>query len=102
MGRDADDYTLDPDDLDEVITTLEGCEETLERLTDDLDRQMTVLKETWEGLAAQAHTEAHAEWSAGMRAMRQAMTDLRSAARLAHGNYLAAGDANLAMWNQMR
>ena len=33
--------------------------------------------------------------------MRQAMVDLRAAARLAHGNYLAAGDANATMWDQL-
>jgi len=97
----VDDYTLDPDDLDDVVVRLEGCEAALLTLADDLDKQMAVLKETWEGLAAQAHAEAHQEWAQGMRAMRQAMVDLRSAARLAHGTYLAAGDANSTMWDQL-
>jgi len=101
MGRNVHDYTLDSDDLDDVITRLEGCEARLLTLAVDLDKQMVVLKETWEGLAAQAHTEAHQEWARGMAAMREAMVDLRAAARLAYGNYLAAGDANSTMWDQL-
>ena len=101
MGGSVDDFTLDPDDLDDVIVRLEGCQAALLTLADDLDKQMVVLKETWEGLAAQAHTEAHQEWAQGMAAMRQAMVDLRAAARLAHGNYLAATDANTTMWEQL-
>ena len=100
-GGEVDDYTLDPDDLDDVITRLEGTESALLTLAGDLDKQMAVLKETWEGLAAQAHGEAHQEWAQGMAAMKQAMTDLRAAARLAHGNYLAAGDANVTMWEDL-
>jgi WXG100 family type VII secretion target len=97
-GGDVDDYTLDPDDLDDVVVRLEGTESALLTLAADLDKQMAVLKETWEGLAAQAHTEAHQEWAQGMAAMKEAMTDLRAAARIAHGNYLAAADANVTMW----
>ena len=70
--------------------------------TADLESQMRALHDEWEGLAAQAHAEAHAQWTAGMVAMRQAMSDLRAAARAAHGNYTAAGDANVAMWRSLQ
>jgi len=101
MG-DLDRFTLDVEDLDAVISDLEGTEARLESLTADLEAQMRTLHETWEGLAAQAHVEAHDEWTTGMRAMRQAMSDLRAAARAAHSNYTAAADANRSMWEQMR
>lgn len=101
MG-DADDFTLDPDELDAVIADLERTEAALETMTNDLEAQMRALHEVWEGLAAQAHGEAHAQWNAGMVAMRRAMSEMRAAARTAHGNYLAAGEANLSMWRAMQ
>lgn len=101
MG-DIDNFALDPDELDAVIADLERSEAALDSITSDLESQMRALHDEWEGLAAQAHDEAHAQWTAGMVAMRQAMSDLRAAARAAHGNYTAAGDANLSMWRSMQ
>lgn len=101
MGGEPGDFTVDSDELDEVIGRLEKTESALERLTADLARQMATLQETWEGLSAEAQKEAHEEWTKGMVAMRAAMADLRAAARSAHGNYTAAADANLAMWEDM-
>ena len=98
----VDDFTLDTSELDSVIGDVEECEAELELLLADLDKQMATLQDTWQGDAADAHQVAHEEWSAGMRAMRQAMVDLRTAARSAHGNYTAAADANASMWEQMR
>jgi WXG100 family type VII secretion target len=100
MG-DVDSFTLDAEELDSVISDLERTETALESITTDLESQMLTLHDEWDGLAAQAHTEAHAQWTAGMVAMRQAMSELRAAARAAHGNYTAAGDANLSMWQSM-
>lgn len=99
---DVDTFALDPDELDAVIADLERTETALETITRDLEAQMRALHDEWEGLAAQAHVEAHAQWTAGMVAMRQALSDLRAAARAAHGNYTAAGDANLAMWRALQ
>lgn len=101
MG-DVDDFAIDADELDAVVADLEKTESALEVFTADLEAQMKTLHDTWEGLAAQAHTEAHQEWTNGMNAMRQAMADLRAAARLAHGNYTGAAEANRSMWEQMR
>ncbi|MFC7492698.1 MULTISPECIES: WXG100 family type VII secretion target [unclassified Nocardioides] len=101
MG-DVDRFAIDVDDLDAVIFDLERTEQRLESLTSDLAAQMRTLHETWAGLAARAHVEAHEEWTTGMVAMRQAMADLRAAARAAHGNYSAAAEANRSMWEQMR
>lgn len=101
MG-DVDDFTLDTDELDAVIGDVEECENELELLLADLEKQMATLHDTWQGEAAEAHRVAHDEWSDGMRAMRQAMVDLRTAARAAHGNYTAGAEANVSMWGQMR
>ena len=99
---DVDSFSLDPDELDAVIGDLERTEAALNTITSDLETQRRALHDEWEGLAAQAHSEAHAQWTAGMVAMRQAMSDLRAAARAAHDNYAAAGDANLAMWRSLQ
>ena len=101
MG-DVDSFTLDPDELDSVIADLERTETALESITNDLESQMRALHDEWEGLAAQAHAEAHAQWTSGMVAMRRAMSELRAAARAAHGNYTAAGEANLSLWRSMQ
>lgn len=101
-GGDPGKYSIDPDELDEIIIDLEKCETALELLTVDLAKQLKTLQETWAGLAARAQEEAHEEWTAGMVAMRTALADLRAAARLAHGNYTGAAQANLTMWRGVR
>jgi WXG100 family type VII secretion target len=98
----SDRFTIDSDELDTVIGDVEKCEKALEALTSDLDRQVAALQSVWEGLAADAQQEAHEEWTQGMLTMRQAMADLRAAARTAHDNYTGAAEANVSMWEQLR
>lgn len=95
-------FTIDAGELDAVIGDLEACERELELLISDLEAQMAALHETWEGSTAEAHRVAHDEWTAGMRAMRLAMTALRTAARSAHRNYTTAAQTNVAMWEGMQ
>lgn len=98
----VDNFTLEPDELDSVIADLERTETSLQLLTTDLESQMKALHDVWEGLAAEAHRAAHAQWNEGLVAMRLALTELRAAARTAHQNYGAAGQANLRMWEEMQ
>jgi WXG100 family type VII secretion target len=93
-----DDFTVEVDELDDVVGDLEACERHLALLVEDLDRQVSALHGTWTGLAADAQREAHAQWSGGMAAMRTSLGDLREAARLAHEEYTGAASANVAMW----
>ncbi|WP_121256996.1 WXG100 family type VII secretion target [Nocardioides ferulae] len=95
-------FQIDSDELDAVIADLERCERNLAALTDRIEGQMRQLHEVWEGLAADAQAEAQREWDDGMRAMRQALADLRAAARQAHDNYTSAATTNLKMWEQLR
>lgn len=97
----VDDFTIDLDELDSVIGDVERTEGSLERLTSDLEKQMKALHGVWQGLAAQAHTEAHQQWNDGMADMRTAMAGLREAARAAHGNHTSAGQSNLEMWSDL-
>lgn len=91
-------YSIEPAELDAVVTDLERCESALDATLDDLERDMTALHGVWEGLSAQAHQEAQAEWRRGMRAMRTALAELRAAARGAHGNYTQVVSDNAALW----
>ena len=78
------------------------AEGTLTRLGEDLARQMAALQSQWEGLAADAQSEAQEEWAKGMAAMHGALTELREAADLAHQNYTGAAATNLEMWRRVQ
>lgn len=103
MGDEGvDRFKIDADELDDIVGDLVKTETALSTLTTDLDKQIKTLQLVWEGLAADAQAEAHEEWTKGMRAMRTALKDLRAAAKLAHGNYTGAAQANLTLWQQVR
>ncbi|WP_109507279.1 WXG100 family type VII secretion target [Nocardioides speluncae] len=95
-------FTIDADELDDIVGDLVKTETALSTLTSDLEKQIRALQSVWEGLAAGAQQEAHEEWTTGMRDMRTALKDLRAAAKLAHGNYTGAAKTNLTMWQQVR
>lgn len=101
MG-DVSDFTIDADDLDDVISDVERTEGKLSRLTDDIEATVRKLHSVWEGLAADAQKEAQEEWDQGLLDMRDALADLRSAARTAHTNYTGSARTNLTMWEQLR
>lgn len=99
--REPGDFVIEVDELDDVVGDLELCERELSLLGADLERQVAALHHTWEGLAATAQREAHQEWSQGMAQMHAALTELRAAARLAHGHYVEAATTNADMWRQV-
>ena len=101
MTGNADQYAVDPAELDAVVADLEACQQRLQTATDDLERRIAALHETWEGLSAAAQREAHQEWEAGMRSMQQALEGMRRAARVAHTNYTQAVTANVTMWRDL-
>ena len=98
MGGTDGAYAIDLDGLDEVIADIEACERELERLTTELSLRIRELQGQWDGLTATAQREAHQQWEQGMDAMRVALVEMRSAARVAHGNYALAISTNLDMW----
>lgn len=98
----GDAFSIDPDELSEVVGDLTRCEHQLLRLGEDIARQMAVLQSQWEGLAADAQREAQEEWASGMAAMRSALAELREAADLAHTNYTSAASTNLDMWRHVQ
>jgi ESAT-6 family protein len=101
MG-DVSDFAIDADDLDAVIGDVERTEGKLSRLTEDIEATVRTLHSVWVGLAAEAQKEAQEEWDQGLLDMREALADLRDAARAAHTNYTGSARTNLAMWEQLR
>ena len=97
-----DAFSIDPDELSDIVDDLVRAEGRLTRLGEDIARQMAALQSQWEGLAADAQREAQEEWAKGMSAMHGALTELREAADLAHGNYTGAASSNLEMWRQVQ
>jgi WXG100 family type VII secretion target len=97
----TDAFTIDPDELDAVVADIARTEAALETLTNDIERQIAKLHESWEGLAAVAQREAQREWEQGLMIMRQALAELRAAAEQASRNYTEAADANRSMWESL-
>ena len=95
-------FAVDVDRVDDVVHDLETNERELETLTGDLDATVRRLQGAWDGRAALAQQAAHQEWERGLATMRDALADLRRAARTAHDNYDAAARTNLAMWERLR
>lgn len=91
-------HRVDTDELQAMVADLDRCGVALEELTDDLDRQVQVLQAHWTGLAADAQALAHGRWTRGLLDLRLALGELRAAGAVAHANYTAAVDANVAMW----
>lgn len=97
MGGDS--FAVDLDALDDLVADVAACERELTALAAEVDREVDLLHRAWSGLAADAQLAAQAEWDRGLRAMRDALTRLRSAASSAHGHYTSAAHANLADWS---
>ena len=95
-------YSVDSDELADLVAELVDCRARLDRNVTDLRKQMAVLRGEWEGLSADAQALASAELEKGLDAMNLALADLIAANEMAHGNYTAAWEANLAMWQALQ
>jgi WXG100 family type VII secretion target len=102
MGDRKYNFTVDPEDLLRVMGEMASCEKRLEGLATDLEKQVHLLHESWEGEAATAQRLAQTEWATGFCRMREALRGIRAAAQVAHGNYTGAATTNLEMWSQLR
>jgi WXG100 family type VII secretion target len=95
-------YQVDLSLLDSTTGDLESLERFIDHKLAELDRVVEDLHVTWTGQAAGAHARAHRQWVEGARRMREGLTAMRGAARTAHHNYAAAGEANATMWRATR
>ncbi len=95
-------YMVDLDKLDESITDMGTFDAAVGRHMGTLDSIIAKLHGHWQGEAAAAQKEAHARWTRGAEEMRNGLTGMREAVKVAHGNYQSAGDTNARMWRQVR
>ncbi|WP_375477934.1 WXG100 family type VII secretion target [uncultured Jatrophihabitans sp.] len=91
---------LDLPALAELVVRMERYAARLAAAHDDVDRRVRALPVSWTGEAAQAHSAAHAAWSAGAAETRHALATLSSILATAHANYSAAATVNRRMWAQ--
>ncbi len=95
-------FTVDLDELAELIARMAACERALEQRTNEVEADIAALHGIWSGSAAEAQRLAHAEWEQGLATMRAALADIRTAAQRAHDNYTSAARTNAEMWSQLR
>ncbi len=95
-------FTVDAGELAHVVDQMAACESALHELAADLERRIASLHLSWDGQAAAAHVVAQAEWEHGFRGIREALAVMRAAGRVAQGNYTAAAETNLQLWEQVR
>ena len=98
MGK----FVVDLDTLDQKIAEMARFDTTLDDHLQRLDQTMARLHGVWSGGAADAQRRAHEEWTAGAEQMRDALTAIREAARVAHTNYTSSATTNTRMWSQVR
>ncbi|RBO96301.1 WXG100 family type VII secretion target [Nocardia puris] len=94
----AEEFQVDLDHLDEVVARLSALASVIAEHLDTIDDKVATLAGTgWEGVAAQAYSDAHREWALGAREFAEGVRDISEAARKAHAGYVSAVEANLKM-----
>jgi WXG100 family type VII secretion target len=90
-------YRVELDDLLAFVDKLEAFQRRAEAITAGVDGRVNELHTTWSGGGADAHRARHDEWMSAAAEMREAVADLRAAARNAHLHYTDAATMNLEM-----
>ncbi|ORW04561.1 WXG100 family type VII secretion target [Mycobacterium kyorinense] len=91
-------YRIELEELSAFVDRLEAFEQRAESIAADVDQQIAQLHEGWFGSAAEQHQARHNEWMAAAEEMREAVAELRAAAKTAHRNYTEVIAINTAMW----
>jgi len=85
--------------LDNVIGELAKFSTDVTSQLDALEGHIAHLHTRWEGEAANAHANAHAEWEQGARLMAEGIDALRRASVEAHAAFTATVQANRALFS---
>jgi WXG100 family type VII secretion target len=91
-------YRVELEELLAFVETLQAFEQRAETIAARVDSQIADLHDSWAGEAASAHLALHGEWTTAATQMREALSELREAARVAHRNYSGVIEVNKAMW----
>jgi WXG100 family type VII secretion target len=94
-------FSVDLDRMEFVTERMARFDTALDVHLENLDARIRRLHVTWSGDAAQAQHDAHEEWLRAAGQMRAALATMRSITETAHGNYQAAIQANLSMWDDV-
>ncbi|WGL53949.1 WXG100 family type VII secretion target [Nocardioides sp. BP30] len=95
-------FKVDLDELDHVVSSLETFSTALAARLTDLQSTVDALQQDWLGEAAEAQALAQARLAKGGREIHAAVLELHQAARQAHASYSAAVRANSSTWKQLR
>ena len=95
-------YAVDLGELQDRVDEMSEFERHIERALTHLDGVVDRLHLTFTGQAADAHRDAHRQWTAGMKEMKHGLEEIRAAADRAHTNYTNAVQANARMWAKVR
>ncbi len=93
-------FSVDLDQLEELIVRLARFERALESVQIDVQARMSRVHAVWRGVAAEEHAAAHARWCTGSQEMHDALQTMRAIAATARENYSAAIRVNGALWTR--
>ncbi|WP_433523021.1 WXG100 family type VII secretion target [Nocardia pseudovaccinii] len=91
-------FSVDLDQLDQIVSRLNGLAGSLHDHLDELDHKVAALHSgSWESAAASAYAEAHSQWLAAAREFAEGVAAVSDAACKAHTRYSTAADVNKQM-----
>ncbi|WP_062982868.1 WXG100 family type VII secretion target [Nocardia anaemiae] len=91
-------FSVDLDQLDRIVSRLNGLAGFLHDHLDELDHKVAALHSgSWESAAASAYADAHSQWLTAAREFAEGVAAVSDAAQKAHGRYTRAIDVNRRM-----
>ncbi|MFE9325685.1 WXG100 family type VII secretion target [Nocardia sp. NPDC052278] len=91
-------FSVDLDQLDRIVSRLNGLAGFLHDHLDELDHKVAALHNgSWESTAASAYADAHNQWLTAAREFAEGVASMSDAAQKAHGRYTRAIDVNQRM-----
>jgi WXG100 family type VII secretion target len=91
----SSEFSVNLDQLDQVVSRLNGLAGFLRDHLQELDRKVANLTNgSWESVAATAYADAHAQWAASAKEFADGVAAMSDTGRLAHNSYTAAISLN--------
>ncbi|WP_054813987.1 WXG100 family type VII secretion target [Nocardia arizonensis] len=97
MVENSRDFTVDIDELDDLVSRVNGFIGFLTESLEGLNHRIAAVQQNWQGLAATAQEDAYREWATGAAEVVDGITEMRTAAVTARDSYVAAAEMNLRM-----
>ncbi|MGV9611369.1 WXG100 family type VII secretion target [Nocardia xishanensis] len=88
-------YRVDLAHLDEVTARIAGLHGFVTESLREIEERIAATQASWTGAAADAHAEAHREWTQAATQMAEGIDTMRAAAAAAHAAYTTAEQTNL-------